>query len=118
MTIDSKNRRHSERVDARINVRFRTGDEYVLCYSQNLSRGGIYLEAETLPDPNAIIELVLQLPNPKEKQITLRGRVARTMSVSSGGKTVHKIAIQFIEVPPELQAQLDLFYNQFSTEEK
>lgn len=106
------NRRKHERIDAKIEVQFRSGNEFVSCYTQNLSKGGIYLETEVLPDPNAIVELVLGLPfsDQSAKTISLKGRVARLMSVSENKKTIHKVGIQFLDIPPQAQIQLDMLY--------
>lgn len=110
-----QNRRSSARVDAKIQVAFRSGGEFVDCYSQNLSKGGIYLETQTLPDPNAVLELVLNLPAPASRQLSLQGKIVRLMSVSESSKTIHKVAIQFLEVPPEVQLQLNLLYEDLAS---
>lgn len=108
-------RRASRRVDARIDVLFRNNQEFIQCYTQNLAKGGIYLETETLPDPNANIELVLDLSSAEAGsdlgKVTLSGKVVRLMSVSMDGKKIHKVAIQFMNTPPQVQAKIDSLYN-------
>jgi c-di-GMP-binding flagellar brake protein YcgR len=110
-------RRRSQRIDARIEVQFRSGTEFTACYTQNLSKGGIYLETESLPDPNATIEIVLELPKSdtrKSTKLKLIGRIVRLMSVSIDSKTIHKVGIQFLDVPPQIQVQLDSFYEELA----
>jgi hypothetical protein len=111
-------RRSSKRIDARIQVDFRNEKEFVQCYSQNLSKGGIYLETPQLPDPNANIELSLHLPasanGGASEEIRLMGKVVRLMSISVSGQTVHKVALQFVDVSAELQAKLDALYHHYS----
>lgn len=120
MTTETRpeNRRKSERVDAKIQVKFRSQQEFSACYSQNLSKGGIYLETESLPDPNAVIELDLEIPasssRPQASSVSLRGRIVRLMSVAVEGKKVHKVAIQFIDVPPHIQFQIDALYEELA----
>jgi hypothetical protein len=84
--LANKNRRRSDRIDARIKVQFRSGKEFSACYSQNLSKGGIYLETADLPDPNALIELDMELPgspqNPTPTTISITGKIVRLMTVS------------------------------------
>jgi Tfp pilus assembly protein PilZ len=108
-------RRSSKRIDARIDVMFRTNKEFVACYTQNLSKGGIYLETAELPDPNANIELVLDLSSatddPALGRVSLTGKVVRLMSVTMDGKKIHKVAIQFVDTPPQIQAKIDSLYN-------
>ena len=112
-------RRISPRVDAKIDVHFRSGDEFVRCYSTNISKGGILLETNELPDPNAMIDVVLELPRaPKPSQndpekISLRGRIVRRISLSENGTQIHKVAIQFVEVSPDAQNELDRLYESF-----
>jgi len=115
---DHDDRRSSRRIDAKIEVKFRSNREFATCYSQNLSKGGIYLETTDLPDPNANIELVLDLTTASDNdlgQVTLTGKVVRLMTVTMDKQKVHKVAIQFIDVPPQIQAKIDSLYNQLST---
>lgn len=115
MTI---NRRIYPRIDARVKVQFRSGKEFIACYSENISQGGILLQSEVPPDPNAVMEIVLDLPagNPTTpaRQLPLRGRVVRLMSMVENSKATHRFAIQFVEMTPQVQAQLDLLYEQLS----
>lgn len=106
-------RRHP-RIDARIEVNFQTGADYVQCYTKNISRGGLYIESENLPDPNAHIELNLSVGDASgdspEESITVFGRVVRLMSESQDGHTIHKIGIQFVDISPQTQVHLDKLY--------
>src|SRR5207302_707654 len=96
---------------------FKNGREFIACYSENISKGGIYLQTELPPDPNALLEIVLDLPTALQasgtKQISLRGRVVRLMSLVENSKATHKVAVQFIELTPQIQMQLDLLYEEF-----
>jgi len=113
-----EDRRISKRIDARIDVQFRNNLEFVSCYTQNLSKGGIYLETAVLPDPNATIELVLDLASAADDtsmgKVSLTGKVVRLMTASMDGKTIHKVAIQFVDTPPSVQAKIDALFNQLS----
>lgn len=114
----AQNRRKSERIDARIKVQFRTAKEFSACYTQNLSKGGIYLETPELPDPNATIELDLILPdsvaNRDSQAIRITGRVVRLMTVVVDNRTIHKVAIQFVDLQPQIQLQIDRLYETLS----
>jgi hypothetical protein len=100
---------------------FHNNQEFVQCYSQNISKGGIYLETAVLPDPNARVELVLDLSNAAPGldlgQVSLYGRIVRLMSLKMDGKAIHKIAIQFVDTPPDIQAKLDALYNKLASAE-
>lgn len=113
------NKRKSERIDARIKVQFRNQKEFSACYTQNLSKGGIYLETAELPDPNALIELDLHLPavdkSSNQSAIKITGKIVRLMTVAIEGKTVHKVAIQFVDLQPQVQLQIDKLYEDLSS---
>ena len=120
MSTKEENRRRYPRIDARVSVTFKDNEEFVSCYSQNLSHGGIFLETSVLPDPNAVIDLVLDCSaveeNPNNKEIHLVGRVVRLISEYADGKPHHKVALQFLDVSPEIQIRLDHLYNTLSPE--
>lgn len=103
-------------------MQFRTDREFAACYTQNLSKGGIYLETSELPDPNAIIELSMELPpsaaRSMDQRITLKGRVARLMTVSVDSKTIHKVAIQFVDLEPQVQLQINRLFDELSQKER
>lgn len=113
LKLDMTNeQRASRRIDAKIEVAFRSGQEFVRCFTENLSKGGIYLETDSLPDPNALIELVLNFNDVLEsnQSLHLTGKVVRLMTVNQSGKTTHKVAIQFINLDPKTQLVLDRYY--------
>ena len=112
---DFNEKRKDPRIDARIEVQFATQGEFATCYSKNISRGGIYLETKVLPDPNAKVELVLQLnrifPDFEDEVVRLQGRVVRLMTVVEDKTKVHKVGIQFVNIQPQTQILLDRLYS-------
>jgi hypothetical protein len=114
-----RQQRQSPRLDARIEVGFQTEDEFALCYSKNISRGGIFLETEILPDPNARIEIVFDLSKildeSENQRIAILGKVVRLMSLSADGKNIHQIALQFIELDPQKELLLDRIFEKLQS---
>ena len=112
------NKRQFPRVDARIEVQISSQKEFEVCYSQNISRGGIFLETTVLPDPNAAIELVLNLApilkDGRDPFIRLEGRVVRLMTVTESGKKIHRVGIQFVNLAPGTQVLIDQLYQELS----
>jgi hypothetical protein len=111
------NRRTAPRVDARIQVAFQSNEEFIHCYSENISKGGIFLQTDVQPDPNATIEVVLHTPKSSlsdSREIRLKGRVVRLFSIVENAKQVHKVALQFVDLTPQVQTQLDMLYEEFS----
>lgn len=116
-------KREFPRVDAKIEVGFRTGDEFALCYSRNISRGGMFVETSVLPDPNAHVHLVLDLTpflddSESETKFEIQARVVRLMTVNEDGKEIHKIAVQFVDLPPQIQLKLDRLYSELANEDQ
>lgn len=112
--VSSREQRQSPRLDARIEVGFQTENEFSLCYSKNISRGGIFLETEILPSPNARIEIIFDLSKildeSENQRISIVGKVVRLMSLSADGKNIHQIALQFVELDPQKELLLDRIF--------
>ena len=110
--------RKSERIDARILVQLKSNADFFHAYSQNISKGGVLLESQTLPDPNAIVEVQFDLGSifgaGGPSSLALTGKVVRLMSIIENGKPIHKVAIQFIDLDPRLQLQIDALYNRLT----
>jgi hypothetical protein len=118
-TASDANKRQSQRIDARIEVQISTQKEFEVCYSQNISRGGIFLETHILPDPNAAVELVLNLksimPAGRDPFVKLNARVVRLMTIVESGQKIHKVGMQFVDITPQTQILLDQFYEELRT---
>jgi hypothetical protein len=110
------NKRQFPRVDARVEVQISTQKEFEVCYSQNISRGGIFLETHILPDPNAAVELVLNLksilPTGRDPFVRLNARVVRLMTIVESGQKIHKVGMQFVDITPQTQILLDQLYEE------
>ncbi len=111
---DPKERRSSPRIDAKIEVQFQSGKDFARCYTENLSKGGILLQTDELPDPNATIEVVLYTPGNDTHKISVRGKVVRRITVSENSKKVHKVALQFVDITADAQTEIDRLYELFS----
>jgi hypothetical protein len=120
--LADSNKRQFPRVDARIEVQISTHKEFEVCYSQNISRGGIFLETHILPDPNASVELVLNLksilPQEANPLIKLNARVVRLMTIVEEGKKLHKVGMQFVDLSPQTQIALDQLYEEITSRAK
>lgn len=102
-------RRKYPRIEAKVKVAFKTKEEFILEYSKNISRGGMFLKTDHLLDPNADIELSLSFPEAKE-EFTVRGRVVRLMSLSHPfdvGKQIYGVGIRFVGLDPEFEARIE-----------
>lgn len=72
-------RRESERIQNKLRVEFKGVKDFLFEYSENISKGGIFLKSkETLP-VGTKITLEISLPEKKEP-ITVTGTVAHSVS--------------------------------------
>lgn len=114
--VSPKERRKYPRVDAVIKVRFKNKDEYITSYSENISRGGIFLRVNQLPDPNAQVELEFTLPGETDV-IKVLGRIVRLMSNSNPEKPtelLHEVGIAFLNLNEEAKKQFKRFYQKYA----
>lgn len=63
MPDDPRDRRGGHRFAARIKVGFRSIDELITAYTEDVSRGGLYVTATSLLPPGTRVQLSLQLPD-------------------------------------------------------
>ncbi|MBI3331051.1 MAG: PilZ domain-containing protein [Candidatus Omnitrophica bacterium] len=69
----------------------------------NLSAGGVRFETDEPYDPFELLELRLSLPGSRAP-LALRGRVVRSQAGEAG---LFECAVEFVEVAPTQQAELD-----------
>lgn len=116
LTPPPKERRKYPRVDAVIKVRFKNKNEYITAYSENISRGGIFLKVNQLPDPNAQVELEFTLPG-EEDVIKVLGRIVRLMSNTNPdnpNELQHEVGIAFLNLSEDAKLQFKRFYQKYA----
>ena len=113
-----EDRRRHERIDAEIEVAFATPHEFVVEYTKNISKGGIFIRTRELPDPNAVVELKLRFPdNPEE--VSILAKVARTVTVSdpkNPGGHLYGVGFYFIEWSMHAKKVFDGYYQRLQTD--
>jgi uncharacterized protein (TIGR02266 family) len=96
--------REHQRIPYGVEVEFRTASSFLVAYSVNLSRGGIFLETEA--DIPSGAEMTLRLAVPSIGTVTLTGMVAwRRGRESLDGPP--GVGLEFVELAPELGAVID-----------
>jgi uncharacterized protein (TIGR02266 family) len=96
-------RRGQIRYDARLNVNYRQGDTFLYSRSSNVSEMGIFLLSETPFPPGSVLELEFAAPGSR-RPIRVTGQVRW---VETGREdTEAGMGIQFIDLKPEVKAQL------------
>ncbi len=102
--------REHDRVPYMVQVEFRTASSFLVAYSVNLSRGGLFLETDQDIPIGALTEVALQIPG--QAPITLVGVIAwRRGEESPEGPP--GIGIEFQDVAPALGGVIDHLVSKF-----
>jgi len=102
--------REYDRMPYTVQVEFRTASSFLVAYSVNLSRGGLFLETNQDIPSGAMTEVLLQVPG--AEPIMLVGVVAwRRGEDSNDGPP--GLGIEFQDVTPQLGAVIDHLVSKF-----
>ena len=102
--------REYERIPYSVQVEFRTASSFLVAYSVNLSRGGIFIETDSDLPMGALVTLNLQVPG--AGMLHLVGVIAwRRAQDSPDGPP--GIGIEFQDVVPQLGSAIDLLVSVF-----
>jgi uncharacterized protein (TIGR02266 family) len=101
--------REHERVPYAVQVEFRTASSFLVAYSVNLSRGGMFLETDAEVPTGALLNLELLVPG--TGTISLLGMVAWRRGPESEGPV--GVGIEFQDVAPQLGPAIDTLVASF-----
>lgn len=97
-------KRKYPRIEAKIQVAFRSVAELIQEYTRNISSGGIFLKTDQPLDPNAVIDLTVQFPE-KLGTFQVQGKVVRLMVMSDPAKAGGQLfgaGIRFVNPSAEM----------------
>jgi uncharacterized protein (TIGR02266 family) len=106
------NSRAHERIPLSVEVEYRTASSFLVAYSINLSRGGLFLESKNAPPVGAALNLELRVPG-GGGPIPVRGRVTWTRGEDDPSGPPG-FGVAFEEVAHELGELIDQLVAQFS----
>ncbi|MCX5744054.1 MAG: TIGR02266 family protein [Proteobacteria bacterium] len=102
--------REHDRMPYRVHVEFRTASSFLVAYSVNLSRGGLFLETDEDVPTGSVIDLDLRVPG--SEMLNLSGVVTwRRPSDSPDGPP--GLGIEFQDVLPTLGTTIDRLVSTF-----
>jgi uncharacterized protein (TIGR02266 family) len=103
--------REHQRIPYAVQVQFRTASSFLVAYSVNLSRGGLFIETDQLVSPGT--EVSLQFAVPGTGPIMARGRVAwsREQLDSNGPRG---IGVEFDDIGTSIGPVIDRLVSNFS----
>jgi type IV pilus assembly protein PilZ len=96
--------REHQRIPYAVEVEFRTASSFLVAYSVNLSRGGLFVETEA--DVPIGSEIALKLAVPSAGNVPLSGVVAWRRGRDSGDGPPG-LGVEFLDLGPEIGATID-----------
>lgn len=97
-----------ERIKTRLQVGWATPREFLVAYSENISRGGIFVATPNPPDLREVVELLLELPDgegPARTDAEVVHRVTQEQAKARG--RVAGAGLQFVGADDEFRHRLD-----------
>ncbi len=98
----TKHDRQTSRKTSEVRVRYRTHDEYITRYSDNISRGGVFIRTLHFLPINTVLRLKLLLPG-EESEIPVIARVAHVIGTDQAGELDRApgMGLEFLDLAPE-----------------
>jgi uncharacterized protein (TIGR02266 family) len=99
---DRPEQRSTPRLTANFKVRYESFDQFLTEYTEDLSRGGMFLVTSTFLPLNSVITCELYLPGSEDK-VRVIGRVAHVMNEAEARRRARKpgMGIEFLDIPRE-----------------
>ncbi|MBN2716882.1 MAG: TIGR02266 family protein [Deltaproteobacteria bacterium] len=110
-----KNRRSSQRVRATFQVRYKTLDSLQSAYTENISKGGIFVRTTNLLPENTVVRIKLVMPH-DGPEIECIGQVARVHKENSADDIPSGMAIVFRDMSAEHRAFIENYISDLSTQ--
>lgn len=102
--------REHERIPYAVQVEFRTASSFLVAYSVNLSRGGMFLETDAEVPTGALLNLEMLVPG--AGAISLLGMVTWRRGPETGDGPIG-VGIEFQDVAPQLGSAIDTLVASF-----
>lgn len=90
-------RREQIRVEAGLKVSYRSVDELVVAYTENISRGGLFVHTTDYLPIGAVVKLQLELPG-DDSTFDAIARVAHIVSTDDHPETGRGMGLEFVDV--------------------
>lgn len=96
-----------ERFEVYHRVRFKSGKQFLTEYTENLSRGGMFVASNKPLEPGSLIEAEIEVEG-IEQPLKVEGRVAYRLDSEEAQKVGRSggMGVQFVDLSPEVQARL------------
>jgi len=105
-----------QRFHTHFTVRFRTAREFVREHTQNISRGGLFIQTRTPPQLDEVVTVQLELPDggaPATTSGLVMHRVSETEAEQQG--IVPGIGVQFLDADDQFRERIDRYLEQLGS---
>jgi uncharacterized protein (TIGR02266 family) len=103
---EESNHRSFRRYPVKLEVQFRTAQEFVREHASNLSRGGIFIRTDTPPPVDTVVEVLVALPD-GGPPVTSSGIVVHR--VPPGSKQEAGSGVQFVDASDAFRNRIDKY---------
>jgi len=105
-----------QRFHTQFTVRFRTAREFVREHTQNISRGGVFIQTSSPPQIDEVITVQLELPD-GGKPATTSGLVMHRVTSEEAEQqgTVPGIGVQFLDADDRFRERIDQYVEQLGS---
>ena len=93
--IASQNRRKEERCDISLKVTYKSFNRFIIDYTKNVSKGGMFIKTKSSYETGSRLDLLLHVPN-LDEPIIIMGRVIHNGFYDEGKDA--GIGIEFIDI--------------------
>jgi len=103
------------RYHTQFTVRFRTAREFVREHTENISRGGVFIQTESSPQVDEVITVQLELPD-GGPPATSSGIVMHRVTVAEGEQNglIPGIGVQFLDADDHFRDRIDRYIERLS----
>lgn len=104
-----------QRYHTQFTVRFRTAREFVREHTENISRGGVFIQTESPPQVDEVITVQLELPD-GGPPATSSGIVMHRVTVAEGEQNglIPGIGVQFLDADDQFRERIDRYVERLS----
>jgi len=106
--VDADKPRAYPRVPARLRVGWTSSHDFLTAYSENISRGGIFIATDNPPELREIVELSVELPD-GSPPVKTRADVVHSVSAAQARRSgrVAGAGLQFIDAGDDFRQRVD-----------
>jgi type IV pilus assembly protein PilZ len=100
-------RRQSPRIKARLKVRFKNANAFISEYTQNISKGGLFVRTRKPCASGSIVEVVLVIPD-TEQEVSAMGDVIHVVDAEAATEARPAgMGLELKEISPEAKALIE-----------